>query len=182
MPGGTVATTIAGSDAAGKSRRTSANAFSAGMFWGASALSAGFDVRSQSAGMLRPTKSPAASAHETAGRRSTAETTAFQKRECEWLVRRWGRNGIRPRSMRGPRSSRTPGSAVTDAATAHATTVIVAAARLSNVAVWTRKSPAIATIAVVPETITVRPEVRAVTSSAWWEGRPRRRSSRERIT
>jgi hypothetical protein len=53
------------------------------MFCGASALSAGFDVRSQSAGMLRPTSSPTASAQETAGRRSTDETTAFQNRECE---------------------------------------------------------------------------------------------------
>jgi hypothetical protein len=42
--------------------------------------------------------------------------------------------------------------------------------------------PAIAIATVVPETITVRPDVRAVSSSASWDGRPRRRSCRDRMT
>ena len=87
---------------------------------------------------------------------------------------------MRPLSIRGPSSSSTAGSTVTEPATAHATTVIVAAARLLNVFAWTRKSAAMAMITVVPETTTVRPEVWAVRSSASWEGSPRRRSSRER--
>ena len=66
--------------------------------------------------------------------------------------------------------------------TAQATTVIVAAARLLNTFVWIRNIAAIAIITVVPETITVRPDVRTVRSSASCGGRPRRRSSRERMT
>ena len=53
--------------------------------------------------------------------------TAGQKRESPVSVCRCGRNGIRPRSIRGPSSSSTAGSTVTEPATAQATTMIVAA-------------------------------------------------------
>jgi hypothetical protein len=55
---------------------------------------------------------------------------------------------------------------VIEPTTAQATTAIVAAARLSNVFARTRKRAAIAITTVVPDTITVRPEVRDVRSSA----------------
>jgi hypothetical protein len=42
--------------------------------------------------------------------------------------------------------------------------------------------PDIAIATVVPDTITVRPDVRAVSSSASCDGSPRRRSCRERMT
>jgi hypothetical protein len=45
-----------------------------------------------------------------------------------------------------------------------------------------RNMPAIAIATVVPDTITVRPDVREVRSSASSMVAPRRRSSRERIT
>ena len=71
---------------------------------------------------------------------------------------------------------------MTDPATAQATTEMVATARLSKTFVRTRNIAAIAMITVVPETITVLPEVLIVRSSASCGGRPRRRSSRERMT
>ena len=132
--------------------------------------------------MASATRSPADSTHESTGRRRTRSTTADQKRESVLSVCRCGRNGILPRSMRGPSSSRSPGRTVTEPATAQATTEIVAAARLSKTFALTRNIAAMATMTVVPETITVRPEVRIVRSRASWGGRPRRRSSRERMT
>jgi hypothetical protein len=51
----------------------------------------------------------------------------------------------------------------------------------SKTFVPTRNIAAIATITVVPETITVRPDVRMVRSSALCGDWPRRRSSRERM-
>jgi hypothetical protein len=96
-------------------------------------------------------------------------------------VRRWGRNGIRPRSIFGPSSSSKPGSTVTDPATAQAITVIVPLARPLKMSVPMMYMPAIAMATVVPEISTVRPEVRAVRSSASCDGNPRRRSSRDRI-
>jgi hypothetical protein len=71
---------------------------------------------------------------------------------------------------------------VTEPATAQAMTVIVPLARPLKMSVPTMYIPAIAIATVVPEINTVRPEVRAVRSSASWEGSPRRRSSRERMT
>jgi hypothetical protein len=89
---------------------------------------------------------------------------------------------MRPRSIRGPSSSRSAGRTVTDPTTAQATTAIVALAIPLKTFVPAMKSPASAIITVVPETITVRPEVRAVCSSAASASRPRRRSSRMRVT
>ena len=97
-------------------------------------------------------------------------------------MRRCGKNGIRPRSIRCPSSSSSAGSTVTDPATAHATTVIVPLAMPLKMSEPITYMPAIAIATVVPETITVLPDVRAVRSSAWCDGRPRRRSSRDRIT
>ena len=116
------------------------------------------------------------------GRRSTRSTHAGQKRESAESVDRWGRYGMRPRSIFVPSSSSTAGRTVTDPATAHATTRIVALARPLKIFDPMTYIPAIATATVVPETITVRPEVRAVRSSASCDGRPLCRSSRERMT
>ena len=66
-------------------------------------------------------------------------------------------------------------------ATAQATTAIVPAAIPVKMAEPTMNWPAIAIATVAPAITTVRPEVRAVRSSASCEGTPRRRSSRERI-
>ena len=142
----------------------------------------GFETWSDSAGAASATSRPADKMQEMTGRRSTRSITAGQKRESEDSVRRWGRNGIRPRSIRGPSSSSTAGRTVTEPATAHATTVIVPLAMPVKMSERMTYIPAIAIATVVPETITVRPDVRAVRSRAWCEGRPRRRSSRERIT
>ena len=71
---------------------------------------------------------------------------------------------------------------MTEPATAQATTAIVPLAMPLKIFEPMMYMPAIAIATVVPETITVRPEVRAVRSSASCDGRPRRRSSRERIT
>ena len=131
----------------------------------------------------RPARAAArpAAEQERTGRRRTRSTTAGQKRESS-PVRRCGRNGIRPRSIRGPSSSSTAGSTVTEPATAHATTAIVPPAMPLKMSEPITNMPAIAIATVVPETITVRPEVRAVRSSASCEASPRARSSRERIT
>ena len=71
---------------------------------------------------------------------------------------------------------------MTEPATAQAITVIVPLATPLKMSEPITYMPAIAIATVVPETSTVRPEVRAVRSSASCEGRPRWRSSRERIT
>ena len=71
---------------------------------------------------------------------------------------------------------------MTEPATAQATTAIVPLAIAVEDVEPITNIPAIAIATVVPETSTVRPEVRAVRSSASCEGRPRWRSSRERIT
>ena len=89
---------------------------------------------------------------------------------------------MRPRSTHGPSSSRIAGKTVTEPTTAQATTAIVPLAIALKTFEWITNSPAIATITVVPETRTVRPDVRAVRSSASCEVRPRLRSSRERTT
>ena len=152
------------------------------MLCGESVLSLGADTFSPSAGIASATSRPVAATHETTGRRRTAPITVVQKRECVWSVWRCGRSGILPRSILVPSSASKPGRTVTEPATAHATTAIVATARLLKTFVWIRNIAAIAMITVVPETITVRPDVFTVRSSASCGGRPRRRSSRERIT
>jgi hypothetical protein len=71
---------------------------------------------------------------------------------------------------------------VTDPATAHAITIIVPLARPLKTLEPITNMPAIATATTVPDTMTVRPDVRAVRSSAACDSTPRWRSSRERIT
>ena len=87
-----------------------------------------------------------------------------------------------PLSIRAPRSSSTPGSTVTEAATAQAITVMVPLASPLKMSEPITYIPAMAIATVVPEMTTVRPEVRAVTSSASSDERPRCRSSRDRMT
>ena len=89
---------------------------------------------------------------------------------------------MRPRSIRGPSSSSTAGSTVTDPATAQAITAIAPLAMPLKMLVPIMNCPAIATATVAPATITVCPDVRAVRSSASCDASPRARSSRERIT
>ena len=76
---------------------------------------------------------------------------------------------MRPRSSREPSSSRIAGRTVTEPATAQATTAIVPLATALKTLERITNSPAIAIITVVPETRTVRPDVRAVRSSASWD-------------
>ena len=179
---GPAATTNAGSDVAGNAARTRANVASSGSFFADSALSLGFETRMPSAGSASATSNPAESAHDSAGRRRTRSITAGQKRECVWSLCRCGRNGIRPRSIFDPSSSSTPGRTVTEPTTAHRTTAIVPLASPLKVFEPMMYMPAMAIATVVPETITVRPDVRAVSSSASCDGRPRRRSCRDRMT
>ena len=89
-----------------------------------------------------------------------------------------GRNGIRPRSMRGPRSCSSAGRTVTEPATAHATTTIVPAAIPLKMSEPTTNWPAIAIATVVPAISTERPEVRDVRSSASRVDAPRRAAPR----
>jgi len=89
---------------------------------------------------------------------------------------------MRPRSMRGPSSSSTAGSTVSEPTTAQATTAIVPAAMPLKMSDPTTNCAAIAIATVVPAMTTVRPDVRAVRSSASCDDSPRARSSRDRIT
>ena len=84
--------------------------------------------------------------------------------------------------MRAPSSSSTAGRTVTEPATAQATTAIVPLATPLKMSEPITYWPAMAIATVLPETSTVRPEVRAVRASASCEGAPRCRSSRERMT
>ena len=108
------------------------------------------------------------------GRRSTRsiDAPARSARRAS-SVCRCGRNGIRPRSIRGPSSSSTAGSTVTEPATAQAMTAIV------PLAIPLKTSEPIDVHAGHRDrdggarTITtVRPEVRAVRSSASCDGQP----------
>ena len=175
-------TTIAASDVPGKAARILLKVATSGSLCDESALSLGFEKCRSSAGNASKTSNPAESATETAGRRSTRSITAGQKRDLLESVCRWGRKGMRPRSMRGPSSSSTAGSTVTDPTTAQTITAIVALASPLKTLEPTKYMPAIATATVVPDTITVRPDVRAVSSSASCDGRPRWRSCLERMT
>ncbi len=111
-------TTIAASDVPGKAARILLKVATSGSLCDESALSLGFEKCRSSAGNASKTSNPAESATESAGRRSTRSITAGQKRDLVESVCRWGRKGMRPRSMRGPSSSSTAGSTVTDPATA----------------------------------------------------------------
>ncbi len=141
----------------------------------------GCETCNPNAGIASATSSAADAMSDSTGRLSTRSTTAGHRRESSPLPR-CGRNRIRPRSIRGPSSSSTAGSTVTDPATAQAITTIVPAAMPLKMSVPIMNCPAMAIATVVPATRTVCPEVRAVRSSALCEASPRARSSRERIT
>ena len=90
-------------------------------------------------------------------------------------------NGIRPFSTRSPSQDKTAGSTVSEPIIATATTRIVPIPNEMNI--WSPENsiPAIATITVMPETSTARPEVAAAASSAADSLRPDFRSSRSRL-
>ena len=90
------------------------------------------------------------------------------------------RNGIRPNSTLSPSSDIRAGSTVTDPATAMSTTRMVATAKPANSCMPDRNIPAIATMTVIPEISTDRPEVAAAIRSAASGAQPRARSSRSR--
>ncbi len=109
--------------------------------------------------------SAVASTAATSGRRVTRSTSADQKRLPLSVCAR-GSNGIRPRSILGPSRRRVAGRTVTAPRTAQAMTAIAAVAMPLRVLTPTMYMPAIAIATVAPETMTVRPEVRSVVSSA----------------
>jgi len=163
--------------------RTRASVVSAGSLWDASASSLGFDTCSPRAGIASAIRTAADSAADSSGRRSTRSTTAGQNlKPPPATPPRRASSGMRPRSILGPSNSRTAGSAVTEPATAQATTAIVPLATPLSTSEPTTYIPAIAIATVLPEISTVRPDVRAVRSRASCEDWPRPRSSRERTT
>ncbi len=87
-------------------------------------------------------------------------TIGLQKRDSP-VVRRRARNGILPLSILSPSQARRAGSTVTEANIAIATTRIVPSANEMNVLSPLRNIPAIATITVMPEIRTARPDVAA---------------------
>ncbi len=135
---------------------------------------------SRSVGSARTTSSPPARTTETHGWRSTALTTVAQKPDSEPPRCRRETSGRRPRLTLSPSLESSAGSTVTEPTTATATTMIVPVANDWNVALPVTYIPAIATITVVPDTSTARPDVAAATSSAASGPRPAARSSRSR--
>ena len=89
-------------------------------------------------------------------------------------------NGTRPFSTRSPSLDSSAGSTVTEPTMATATTRIVPIANDVNTALPAKNMPAMATMTVMPETSTARPEVAAAAFSAASGPRPASRSSRSR--
>jgi hypothetical protein len=89
-------------------------------------------------------------------------------------------SGTRPFSTRSPSQDSIAGSTVSDANMAMATTTIAPSAKEMNDLSPLMNMPAIATITVMPEIRTARPEVAAAASSAERSSRPAARSSRSR--
>ena len=146
-----------------------------------SAAELGFATCIPNAGIANATSSPPDRQAASTGRRITRSISPAQNRDSP-AVASCGRNGIRPRSTRGPSSWSSAGSTVTDPATAQPTTTIVPAAIPLKTSEPTTNWPAIAIATVVPAISTERPEVRDVRSSASRTVAPRSRSSRERTT
>jgi hypothetical protein len=90
--------------------------------------------------------------------------------------------GMRRRSTQWPTRLSTAGSRVMAASTATATTLIDPMAMERNAWMSTRNIPARATITVAPDRATARPEVARVIGTASATVRPRRSSSRKRVT
>ena len=89
-------------------------------------------------------------------------------------------NGILPFSTLSPSFESSAGRTVTEPIIATKTTIIVPTEKDMNVLSPERNMPAIATITVMPETSTARPDVAAAASSAAPSLRPAARSSRSR--
>ena len=132
-----------------------------------------------SAGTARTISSPPASTIDQPGRRMTRPVTAVQKRDRP-AGRRRPISGTRPFSTRSPSQDSIAGSTVSEANMAIATTTIAPSANEMNALSPLMNMPAIATITVMPEISTARPEVAAAASSAAPSLRPAARSSRSR--
>ena len=90
-------------------------------------------------------------------------------------------NGTRSRSTLSPSFESNAGRTVSDPSIATATTVIVAAPNDAKSESPVRNMPAIATMTVLPEMSTERPDVAAAASRAASSLRPLARSSRSRF-
>ena len=138
-------------------------------------------VWSWTAGTARATSTPAARAADRAGRRSTRSMIAPQKRPSPSSRRNRCTNGTRSRSTLSPSFESNAGRTVSEPSIATATTVIVAAPNDAKSESPVRNMPAIATMTVLPEMSTERPDVAAAASRAASSLRPLARSSRSRF-
>ena len=175
---GPVTTTSAGAGACGNARwislmvRTTA--------WPGGASTAGSPSRMPSAGAASASRATAAAVPQIAGWATTRRTSAAHSRDGRAAARLRPRNGIRPRSARGPSQDSSAGSTVSEPATAMPTTAIVPSAMPVNWSMPVRNSPAIAIITVPPDTRIARPDVPAAIRSDSGSARPFARSSRSR--
>ena len=86
---------------------------------------AGLPSRMPSAGAASASSAIAATPPHSSGRRTTRRTRAAHTRDGRAAVRLRPRNGIRPRSARGPSQDSSAGSTVSEPSTATPTTAIV---------------------------------------------------------
>ncbi len=140
----------------------------------------GLIVCRPSAGIASATISPPAITSETTGRARTRPTIAPQTRDSPLV--RWRSletYGTRPFSVQPlrPRNESIAGRTVSEPTIATATTRIVPTAKDSKTALPARNIPAIATMTVMPEMSTARPDVAAAALSAASGERPASRSS-----
>ena len=179
---GPVTTTSAGDGAWGKARWIAAVV--ATTAWPGGTSTAGSPSRMPSAGAASASRATVAVTPQIAGWATTRRTSAAHSRDGRAPVTGRGRprprNGIRPRSARGPSQDSSAGSTVSEPATAMPTTAMVPIAIPVNSSMPVRNSPAIAIMTVRPDTRIERPDVPAAMRSASGKDRPRARSSRSR--
>ena len=184
LASGPATTTIAGADVLGNSARTWPSVARAGSLCEPRAT--------RRSACRRAAEAPGRQARRAGRPRATQERSGPPQHAIDHgrpearvgglrLAGAAGTGSGRGRSARRAARARA-GRTVTEPATAQAMTAIVPLAIPLKTSEPIRNMPAIAIATVVPETRTVRPEVRAVRSSASCDGRPRWRSSRERIT
>ena len=133
-----------------------------------------------SAGAANAIRATAAVTPQITGWATTRRTSAAHSRDGRAAARLRPRNGIRPRSARGPSQDSSAGITVSEPATAMPTTAIVPSAMPVNWSMPVRNSPAMAIITVTPDTRIERPDVPAAMRSASAKDRPLARSSRSR--
>ena len=126
-------------------------------------------------------RTPPASAAATTGRRNTGVRIAFQNRFSPLSRRSRCRNGILPLSTLSPSRDSRAGSTVSEPSIATPTTIIVAMPKPRYALSPENIIPPIATITVMPEISTERPDVAAAASSAARGLLPSARSSRSRF-